>query len=97
MYDDYAFGSRALEWATPAVEPWSEGHSPRDEVVGWLIEAHRRLVAHVTALEDDDELDRPRRTNWGEMPDALDHRGVDHARRVPRRRDQPPSEHARFR
>ena len=66
MYDDYAFGSRALEWGTPAVEPWSEGASRRDEVVGWLIETHRRLVAHVTALEDD-ELDRPRPTNWGEM------------------------------
>jgi uncharacterized damage-inducible protein DinB len=67
MYDDYAFRSGTLEWGTPAVEPWSEGAAPRDEVVRWLIEAHQRLVAHVTALDDDDELDRPRPTNWGEL------------------------------
>ena len=29
MYDDYAFGSRALEWGTPAVEPWSRAFAPR--------------------------------------------------------------------
>jgi uncharacterized damage-inducible protein DinB len=67
MYDDYAFGSATLEWGTPAVEPWPEGAAPRDEVVRWLIEAHQGLVAHVAALEDDGELDRPRRTNWGEL------------------------------
>ena len=67
MYDDYAFGSATLAWGTPAVEPWAEGVAPRDEVDRWLIEAHQRLVAHVAALADDDELDRPRRTNWGEL------------------------------
>ena len=34
--------------------------------IAWLIEAHRRLVADVVALAEDGELDRPRRTNWGE-------------------------------
>jgi uncharacterized damage-inducible protein DinB len=67
MYDDYAFGAATLEWGTPAVEPWSQGPAPRDEVVRWMIEAHQRQVAHVAALEDDDELDRPRPTNWGEL------------------------------
>jgi uncharacterized damage-inducible protein DinB len=67
MYDDYAFGSATLEWGTPAVEPWSEGPAPRDQVVRWMIEAHQRLVANVAALTDDEELDRPRPTNWGEL------------------------------
>jgi uncharacterized damage-inducible protein DinB len=67
MYDDYAFGSATLEWGTPAVEPWPKGTAPRDEVVRWLIETHQGLVANVAALENDDELDRPRRTNWGDL------------------------------
>jgi hypothetical protein len=67
MYDDYAFGSGKLEWGTPAVEPWGIGAAPRDEVVPWIVEAHGGLVAHVEGLKDDDELDRPRPTNWGEL------------------------------
>jgi hypothetical protein len=34
--------------------------------MGWLVDVHRRLVDDVTALVDDRELDRPRRTNWGD-------------------------------
>jgi len=66
MYDDYAFGSASLRFATPEVEPWQEGEAPQDAVVDWLTAAHERLVGHVRALDDDSELDRPRRTNWGE-------------------------------
>lgn len=60
MYDDYAFGSASLRFATPEVEPFSEGSAARDEVLAWLEGAHRRLVDHVRALPDDAELDRPR-------------------------------------
>jgi hypothetical protein len=66
MYDDYAFGGGALQWATPEVEPWPEGAAPRAEVVPWLEAAHVRLVDHVSALADDAELDRLRPANWGE-------------------------------
>jgi uncharacterized damage-inducible protein DinB len=66
MYDDYAFGSGTLQWATPQVEPWPEGAAPRAEVIPWLEAAHATLVGHVAALADDAELDRPRATNWGE-------------------------------
>ena len=66
MYDDYAFGTAALEWATPGVAPFSEGSAARDEVLAWLEAAHQRLVDHVRALLDDAELDRARLTNWGE-------------------------------
>jgi uncharacterized damage-inducible protein DinB len=70
MYDDYAFGSGTLRFATPAVEPWAEGAAPRDEVVPWLEGAHARLTDHVRALADDTELDRPRRANWDEEPET---------------------------
>ena len=66
MYDDYAFGSGALQFGTPEVEPWAIGGSP-DEIVAWLSEVHARLVGHVAALADDIELDSPRLTNWGEQ------------------------------
>jgi uncharacterized damage-inducible protein DinB len=66
MYDDYAFGAGTLRFGTSAVEPWTDGEAPPDEVISWLEEAHDRLVGHVAALADDAELDMPRMTNWGE-------------------------------
>jgi uncharacterized damage-inducible protein DinB len=65
MYDDYAFGGGTLQFATPEVEPFAEGGDTA-EVLAWLEAAHVRLVGHVTALGDDEELDAPRLTNWGE-------------------------------
>jgi uncharacterized damage-inducible protein DinB len=67
MYDDYAFGTASLEFATPEVEPFTEGAAGQAEVVSWLAAAHDRLVGHVASLTDDDELERPRGTNWGEL------------------------------
>jgi DinB family protein len=67
MYDDYAFGAASLDWGTPAVEPWTEGTAPRDQVLPWIEAAHDRLVGHIGMLADDAELDRPRMTNWGEL------------------------------
>jgi uncharacterized damage-inducible protein DinB len=67
MYDDYAFGSASLRFATPDVEPFTEGAAPRAEVVVWIDRAHDRLAGHVAALIDDAELDRDRMTNWGEL------------------------------
>jgi hypothetical protein len=67
MYDEYAFGARTLQFGTPQVEPWTaDGPAPQDEAIAWLEAAHRRLVEHVEALAKDDELARPRPTNWGE-------------------------------
>jgi uncharacterized damage-inducible protein DinB len=68
MYDDYAFGPGKLEFGTPAVEPWgADGPAPSDEVVAWLERSHERLADHVRALDSDEELDRSRMTNWGEL------------------------------
>ena len=68
MYDDYAFGPGTLRFGMPEVEPWGpDGPAERDAVASWLAAAHSRLVGHVAALADDAELDRPRRTNGGEI------------------------------
>jgi uncharacterized damage-inducible protein DinB len=67
MYVDYAFGAGTRQWGTPAVEgPWEPGAAPMAAVIDWLREAHRSLVEQVVGLTDD-ELDRDRMTNWGEM------------------------------
>jgi len=66
MYDDYAFGPGSLRFATPEVEPFAEGAAGPAEVISWMEDVHDRLTAHVAALADDAELDRPRMTNWGE-------------------------------
>ena len=66
MYDDYAFGSASLRFATPEVEPWRPGESGMADVLPWLERVHLRLVGHVAALPDDAELDLERLTNWGE-------------------------------
>ncbi len=67
MYDDYAFGTASLRFATPEVEPWGDGPATPAEVIAWLVDAHGRLTAHVGELDGDAELDRPRMTNWGEL------------------------------
>ena len=67
MYDDYAFGPGTLRFATPEVEPWTEGSAPQADVVAWLEGAHARLAGHVAGLASDEELEAPRMTNWGEL------------------------------
>jgi uncharacterized damage-inducible protein DinB len=67
MYDDYAFGTASLRFATPKVEPWRPGESEMSAVLPWLEDAHSRLAAHIAELKDDTELDVPRGTNWGEQ------------------------------
>ena len=67
MYDDYAFGPGTKQWGTSEVEgPWEPGAAPMTEAIEWLRETHRSFSAHVEELTNDD-LDRERLTNWGEM------------------------------
>jgi uncharacterized damage-inducible protein DinB len=67
MYADYAFAAGTMQWGSPEVEgPWEEGAAPMAETIAWLRETHRSFIAHVERLSDDD-LDRDRPTNWGEM------------------------------
>jgi uncharacterized damage-inducible protein DinB len=66
MYADYAFRDGRLGWDDVDVQPWPEGEAPMPETIDWLVAVHGRLVQHVASLADDTELDRPRRTNWGD-------------------------------
>jgi hypothetical protein len=66
MYADYAFHDGTLTFDDSRVQPWPEGQAPMTEAIPWLVEVHGRLVSNVDALGDDVDLDRLRRTNWGE-------------------------------
>lgn len=50
----------------PLVPTAGASSRPRQELLEWLAEGHRRWLASVRALTDDSELDRPRLTNWHE-------------------------------
>jgi uncharacterized damage-inducible protein DinB len=65
MYADYAFGPGTKQWGTPEVEGWVGTDAPMAEAIALLREAHRSFRDHIATLADDD-LDRPRMTNWGE-------------------------------
>jgi uncharacterized damage-inducible protein DinB len=67
MYEDYAFGPGTMIGDQPPLIPAHGATSrPRDELLEWLREGHRRWVASVRSLPDDAELDRERLTNWGD-------------------------------
>jgi hypothetical protein len=66
MYADYAFHDGTLDWSDARVQPWPEGAAPMGDAIDWLVEVQGGLVADVAGLTDDGELERPRRTNWGE-------------------------------
>jgi len=65
MYADHAFGPGTKRWGTPEVEGWADGEAPMAEAIERLRETHRSFRQHVAQLTDDD-LERPRLTNWGE-------------------------------
>ena len=64
MYHNHAFGDATLTWDHPLVD--GKGRlSGVSSAIAWLREGHMLLRNSVAAL-DDDELLRPRMTNWGE-------------------------------
>jgi DinB superfamily len=60
MYHEYAFGPRRRTWWT------LENPGERGPMMQWLEEGQRLLASDLRSLDDDDELDAPRLTNWGE-------------------------------
>jgi uncharacterized damage-inducible protein DinB len=67
MYEDYAFGSASLRGDQPPIVPAGGARSrPIDELLEWLKAGHHKWLASVRRLEDDDELEVERLTNWGE-------------------------------
>ena len=68
MYEDYAFGPGSMKGDQPPLVPSDDAKSrPRDELMTWLTEGHRRWLAAVRALPEDSELERERPTNWGDI------------------------------
>jgi uncharacterized damage-inducible protein DinB len=67
MYTNFAFGPGDLRGdAPPLVPPGGARVRPRDELLSWLKEGQRRWLRAVRGLQDDAELERRRKTNWGE-------------------------------
>jgi uncharacterized damage-inducible protein DinB len=66
MYRDHAFGTAALTWESPEVEPWPPREARMADVIPWLRATHAAVMADVRGLADDDLL-TPRRANWGDM------------------------------
>jgi hypothetical protein len=67
MYDNHAFGDASLRWAEPPVRfPSGELRSPL-ELLEWTRAGQEQLLGSLRALDDDAELDRERRLNWGAM------------------------------
>jgi uncharacterized damage-inducible protein DinB len=67
MYEDYAFGPGTMRGDQPPLIPANNARArPRDELMDWLIEGHRRWLASVRALSGDSELERERLANWGD-------------------------------
>lgn len=67
MYENCAFGGATLKGDQPPLIPAGGARSrPREELVAWMAEGHRRWVASLQALPDDSELDVRHLTSWGE-------------------------------
>jgi uncharacterized damage-inducible protein DinB len=67
MYEDYAFGPASLRGdQPPMIPPNGLRARPRDELLSWLVEGHRRWIASIHNLSDDGELEQERPTNWGD-------------------------------
>jgi hypothetical protein len=63
--ENQAFGDASMSWDVPGSIP-AVDITNRNEITEWLHEGHRRLRNSVAALEDDNELLRPRPSYWGE-------------------------------
>jgi hypothetical protein len=70
VYDNHAFGDGTINWDQPGTIPSVELESPRSALIGWLREGHLRWRASIARLDDDDQLLRLRRTNWGELKET---------------------------
>lgn len=68
MYENHAFGDATLDWEHPLVLGGDVLADPAT-AIGWLREGHAHLRNSIARL-DDAELDRLRRTNWGEMKET---------------------------
>ncbi len=66
VYENHAFGDGSMRWTQPETVPTIEPNMARDDVLAWLRGGQLALRDSVAALNDDEELTRHRRANWGE-------------------------------
>lgn len=64
MYDDYAFRNGTLQGGSGPAYPEDRATMTPEELIAWATQGHRRLMASVGALHDED-LPLERNTNWG--------------------------------
>src|SRR5262245_9066728 len=62
---DYAFGPGSMSWDAPPAWPGDWQTMPLADVRSWLDAGHAMLECSLEVL-DDDGLEKPVRTNWGE-------------------------------
>ncbi len=100
MAYDQAFGEGTLTWDDPRLD--GDGATVDiPSAIAWLRAGHERLRSGIAALPDDAELERLRRTNYGELRETrwiiavtmiqhdLNHAGeINHLRSVHQGRDQ---------
>jgi len=67
MYDDYAFRTGTFDWAAEPTWPNNFGKLTIDELIVWAEDGHRRWIESISALGSDEELERPRRSSWGQL------------------------------
>lgn len=72
LYDDHAFRSASLRWDSPPGEPANAAKLTMGELVAWAEDGHRLWLESIRALDSDDELERPRRTSWGQLKPTRD-------------------------
>lgn len=69
MYDNYAFGDASFAWTDrrfdEAQSPVSQEGFDAAELVAWLRDTDLLVRRSMDALGNDEELERPRRVNWG--------------------------------
>ena len=65
VYVNHAFGDASMRWDRPGTVPTVESETGRPAVIEWLREGQRRWRGKIADLNDDDQLLRPRRANWG--------------------------------
>jgi uncharacterized damage-inducible protein DinB len=64
-YYDSGFGSGEPSWERMAAIGLAKVE--RDDLMAWLAEGHQSVIAAVSALTDDAELEAPRPSHWGEL------------------------------
>ena len=65
MYPGSAFRNREFDYGDDPVSPPSSRLATKDAAIEWLNQAHAYLIEAVTELQDDGELDVPRKAHWG--------------------------------